>query len=249
MLSIQNIAKSFDTLKVLDQLSFDVKDGEFVAIVGPSGSGKSTLFQLIGGVSPIDQGAILLNGEDIQQKKGTIGYMPQQPCLLPWLTIVENVTLVEQLQHKPNVERAEEWLEKVGLASFIHAYPNELSGGMQQRVSFIRAMVSDKPILCLDEPFSALDEFTRLEMQAWLLSIWEEYRKSILFVTHSIEEALFLADRILVLTKRPATVKKEIIVPFERPRKEEIRHSAAFTALKQQLFMYLQEEKGDMYVD
>ncbi|WP_141905742.1 ABC transporter ATP-binding protein [Lysinibacillus sp. Y5S-8] len=249
MLSIQNIAKSFDTLQVLEDVSFDVKDGEFVAIVGPSGSGKSTLFQLIGGVSAIDQGSILLNGEDIQRKRGTIGYMPQQPCLLPWRTILENVTLVEELQHQPNAERAVEWLEKVGLGSFIHAYPNELSGGMQQRVSFIRAMVSDKPILCLDEPFSALDEFTRLEMQAWLLSIWEAYRKSILFVTHSIEEALFLADRILVLSKRPATVKKEIIVPFERPRKEEIRHSAAFTELKQQLFMYLQEEKGDMFVD
>ncbi|MEK3727093.1 ABC transporter ATP-binding protein [Lysinibacillus sp. FSL W8-0953] len=249
MLSIQNIAKSFDTLQVLEDVSFDVKDGEFVAIVGPSGSGKSTLFQLIGGVSAIDQGAILLNEEDIQRKRGTIGYMPQQPCLLPWRTILENVTLVEELQHQPNAERAIEWLEKVGLGSFIHAYPNELSGGMQQRVSFIRAMVSDKPILCLDEPFSALDEFTRLEMQAWLLSIWEAYRKSILFVTHSIEEALFLADRILVLSKRPATVKKEIIVPFERPRKEEIRHSAAFTELKQQLFMYLQEEKGDMFVD
>ncbi|MEK4170854.1 ABC transporter ATP-binding protein [Lysinibacillus sp. FSL L8-0312] len=249
MLSIQNIAKSFDTLQVLEDVSFDVKDGEFVAIVGPSGSGKSTLFQLIGGVSTIDQGSILLNEEDIQRKRGTIGYMPQQPCLLPWRTILENVTLVEELQHQPNAERAIEWLEKVGLGSFIHAYPNELSGGMQQRVSFIRAMVSDKPILCLDEPFSALDEFTRLEMQAWLLSIWEAYRKSILFVTHSIEEALFLADRILVLSKRPATVKKEIIVPFERPRKEEIRHSAAFTELKQQLFMYLQEEKGDMFVD
>ncbi len=249
MLSIQNIAKSFNSLHVLEQVSFDVKDGEFVAIVGPSGSGKSTLFQLIGGVSSIDQGAILLNGGDIQRKRGTIGYMPQQPCLLPWRTILENVTIVEELQQKPNVERAKRWLEKVGLASFSHAYPNELSGGMQQRVSFIRAIVSDKPILCLDEPFSALDEFTRLEMQAWLLSIWEEYRKSILFVTHSIEEALFLADRILVLSKRPATVKKEIIVPFERPRKEEIRHSATFTALKQQLFMYLQEEKGDLNVD
>lgn len=191
MLSIQNIAKSFDTLQVLEDVSFDVKAGEFVAIVGPSGSGKSTLFQLIGGVSTIDQGSILLNEEDIQRKRGTIGYMPQQPCLLPWRTILENVTLVEELQHQPNAERAIEWLEKVGLGSFIHAYPNELSGGMQQRVSFIRAMVSDKPILCLDEPFSALDEFTRLEMQAWLLSIWEAYRKSILFVTHSIEEALF----------------------------------------------------------
>lgn len=249
MLSIQNISKSFDALQVLEHLSFKVKDGEFVAIVGPSGSGKSTLFQLIGGVSSIDHGAILLNGEDLQRKRGTIGYMPQQPCLLPWRTILENVTIVEELQRKPNVERAKEWLEKVGLGSFIDAYPNELSGGMQQRVSFIRALVSDKPILCLDEPFSALDEFTRLEMQAWLLSIWEKYRKSILFVTHSIEEALFLADRILVLTKRPATVKKEIIVPFARPRQEEMRHSAAFTALKQQLYMYLQEEKGDMNVD
>ncbi|ACA40536.1 ABC transporter ATP-binding protein [Lysinibacillus sp. fkY74-1] len=249
MLSIQNIAKSFDSLHVLDHVSFDVKDGEFVAIVGPSGSGKSTLFQLIGGVSLVDQGTILLNGEEIQQKRGAIGYMPQQPCLLPWRTILENVTIVEELQQNPNVERAKGWLEKVGLASFSQAYPYELSGGMQQRVSFIRAIVSDKPILCLDEPFSALDEFTRLEMQAWLLSIWEEHKKSILFVTHSIEEALFLADRIIVLSKRPATVKKEMIVPFERPRKEEIRHSATFTALKQQLFTYLQEEKGDLNVD
>ncbi|KOY81646.1 ABC transporter ATP-binding protein [Lysinibacillus macroides] len=249
MLSIQNIAKSFDALQVLEDLSFEVRDGEFVAIIGPSGSGKSTLFQLIGGVASIDKGAILLNEGDIQQKRGTIGYMPQQPSLLPWRTVLENVTIVEELQRKPNTERAKIWLKKVGLESFIHAYPHELSGGMQQRVSFIRAMVSDKPILCLDEPFSALDEFTRLEMQAWLLSIWEEYRKSILFVTHSIEEALFLADRILILTKRPASIKKEMIVPFARPRQEEIRHSTTFTALKQQLFTYLQEEKGDVYAD
>lgn len=249
MLSVQNIDKSFDSLQVIQDLSFEVKDGEFVAIIGPSGSGKSTLFQLIGGVSSIDKGAILLDGADIQQNRGTIGYMPQQPCLLPWRTILENVTIVEELQQKPNVELAKEWLAKVGLASFINAYPNELSGGMQQRVSFIRAIVSDKPILCLDEPFSALDEFTRLEMQAWLLSIWEKYRKSILFVTHSIEEALFLADRIIVLSKRPATIKQEIVVPFARPRQEKIRHSETFTALKEQLFIFLKEEKDDVYVD
>ncbi|WP_286925130.1 MULTISPECIES: ABC transporter ATP-binding protein [Lysinibacillus] len=249
MLSVQNIDKSFDSLQVIQDLSFEVKDGEFVAIIGPSGSGKSTLFQLIGGVSSIDKGAILLDGADIQQNRGTIGYMPQQPCLLPWRTILENVTIVEELQQKPNVELAKEWLAKVGLASFINAYPNELSGGMQQRVSFIRAIVSDKPILCLDEPFSALDEFTRMEMQAWLLSIWEKYRKSILFVTHSIEEALFLADRIIVLSKRPATIKQEIVVPFARPRQEKIRHSETFTALKEQLFIFLKEEKDDVYVD
>lgn len=249
MLSVQNIDKSFDSLQVIQDLSFEVKDGEFVAIIGPSGSGKSTLFQLIGGVSSIDKGAILLDGADIQQNRGTIGYMPQQPSLLPWRTILENVTIVEELQQKPNVELAKEWLAKVGLASFINAYPNELSGGMQQRVSFIRAIVSDKPILCLDEPFSALDEFTRLEMQAWLLSIWEKYRKSILFVTHSIEEALFLADRIIVLSKRPATIKQEIVVPFARPRQEKIRHSETFTALKERLFMFLKEEKDDAYVD
>lgn len=249
MLSVQNIDKSFDSLQVIQDLSFEVKDGEFVAIIGPSGSGKSTLFQLIGGVSSIDKGAILLDGADIQQNRGTIGYMPQQPCLLPWRTILENVTIVEELQQKPNVALAKEWLAKVGLASFINAYPNELSGGMQQRVSFIRAIVSDKSILCLDEPFSALDEFTRLEMQAWLLSIWEKYRKSILFVTHSIEEALFLADRVIVLSKRPATIKQEIVVPFARPRQEKIRHSETFTALKEQLFMFLKEEKDDVYVD
>lgn len=249
MLSVQNIDKSFDSLQVIQDLSFEVKDGEFVAIIGPSGSGKSTLFQLIGGVSSIDKGAILLDGADIQQNRGTIGYMPQQPCLLPWRTILENVTIVEELQQKPNVDLAKEWLAKVGLASFINAYPNELSGGMQQRVSFIRAIVSDKPILCLDEPFSALDEFTRMEMQAWLLSIWEKYRKSILFVTHSIEEALFLADRIIVLSKRPATIKQEIVVPFARPRQEKIRHSETFTALKEQLFIFLKEEKDDVYVD
>lgn len=249
MLSVQNIDKSFDSLQVIQDLSFEVKDGEFVAIIGPSGSGKSTLFQLIGGVSSIDKGAILLDGADIQQNRGTIGYMPQQPCLLPWRTILENVTIIEELQQKPNVELAKEWLAKVGLASFINAYPNELSGGMQQRVSFIRAIVSDKPILCLDEPFSALDEFTRMEMQAWLLSIWEKYRKSILFVTHSIEEALFLADRIIVLSKRPATIKQEIVVPFARPRQEKIRHSETFTALKEQLFIFLKEEKDDVYVD
>ncbi|MFJ7662129.1 ABC transporter ATP-binding protein [Lysinibacillus sp. NPDC097162] len=249
MLNIQDISKSFGSLEVVKNLSFTVKEGEFVAIIGPSGSGKSTLFQLIGGITPLNHGAILLNGDDIQQKTGTIGYMPQQPCLLPWRTILENVTIVEELQHRPNIELARKWLEKVGLSSFENAYPHALSGGMQQRVSFLRAIVSEKPILCLDEPFSALDEFTRLEMQAWLLSIWEEHKKSILFVTHSIEEALFLADRIIVLTKRPATIKKEIIVPFARPRSEEIRHSAQFTQLKQQLFHYLKEEKDDAYVD
>lgn len=124
MLSIQNIDKSIDALPVIRNLSFEVKDGEFVAIIGPSGSGKSTLFQLIGGVTSIDKGAILLNDTDIQQKRGTIGYMPQQPCLLPWRTILENVAIVEELHRKPNVELAKEWLEKVGLASFEHAYPN-----------------------------------------------------------------------------------------------------------------------------
>ncbi len=249
MLNIQDISKSFGSLEVVNNLSFTVQEGEFVAIIGPSGSGKSTLFQLIGGITPVDRGAILLNGDNIQRKTGSIGYMPQQPCLLPWRTILENVMIVEELQRRPNKELAKAWLEKVGLASFENAYPHALSGGMQQRVSFLRAIVSGKPILCLDEPFSALDEFTRLEMQAWLLSIWEEHKKSILFVTHSIEEALFLADRIIVLTKRPATVKEEIIVPFARPRSEEIRHSTQFTQLKQQLFQYLKEEKDDAYVD
>ncbi|MBK3494784.1 ABC transporter ATP-binding protein [Viridibacillus sp. YIM B01967] len=239
---MNHIEKSFAKTRVLNDISMHVEEGEFVALLGPSGSGKSTLFNLIGGMTSPDEGTILLNDNIIHGQKGLIGYMPQQPSLFPWRTVIENVVLVQELSGKPNYEEAKEWLKKVGLQDFQNAYPMELSGGMKQRVAFIRALLSKQNLLCLDEPFSALDEFTRIEMQKWLLSVWEDNRKSILFVTHSIEEALFLADRIYILTKRPATIKEEIIVPFARPREESLLNANEFFQLKQKLFNLLRDE-------
>lgn len=242
VLQIEHVEKSFGETDVLHDISLHVNEGEFVALLGPSGSGKSTLFHLIGGMYTPNRGSIFLNGEKSNGKKGLIGYMPQQPSLFPWRTVLDNVLLVQELIGKPSREEAREWLQKVGLSEFETAYPHELSGGMKQRVSFIRALLSKQSLLCLDEPFSALDEFTRLEMQQWLLSVWEKSRKSILFVTHSIEEALFLADRIYILSNRPSVVKKEIIVPFSRPRNESLLANSEFFALKQEIFELLRGE-------
>ncbi len=245
LLKISELNKTFGDLHVLKDINLSVDEGEFVAILGPSGSGKSTLFQLIGGNQTPDEGEISLNGEVINGKKGYISYMPQQPSLFPWRTVLENVVLAAELNGKPDYEEAKQWLSKVGLAEFVNSYPIELSGGMKQRVSFIRALLSKQNLLCLDEPFSALDEFTRLKMQKWLLSVWEENRKSILFITHSIEEALFLADRIYVLSKRPAHIKAEIKVPFSRPRNESLLETNEFFTIKQQIFQYIKEEISD----
>ncbi|RTQ93017.1 ABC transporter ATP-binding protein [Lysinibacillus telephonicus] len=242
MLTINGLDKAYGDLSVLKNINLHVRDREFVAILGPSGSGKSTLFQLIGGIIKPEHGTITLNNEVINGKKGLISYMPQQPSLFPWRTVLENVVLAAELTGKPNVEEAKQWLEKVGLAEFENSYPIDLSGGMRQRVSFIRALLSKQSLLCLDEPFSALDEFTRIKMQKWLLSVWEENRKSVLFITHSIEEAIFLADRIYVLSKRPATMKAEITVPFSRPRNESLLETTEFFDLKQQIFQYIKEE-------
>ncbi|WP_428908844.1 ABC transporter ATP-binding protein [Niallia sp. Krafla_26] len=222
LLSIKNVSKSFSNKKIIEGLSLTVEEGEFVSIIGPSGSGKSTLFHLIGGIISPDEGRIELNGRTINGQRGSISYMPQAPSLLPWRTILQNVLLGQELQGHKDTEKAVQMIEKAGLKEYIHSYPSQLSGGMKQRVSFIRALLSPQPVICLDEPFSALDELTRLDMQKWLLSIWDEYRKTILFVTHNIDEALFLSDRIVLLSSGPASIMDEFILPFKRPRHEEI---------------------------
>lgn len=237
LLSIQNISKSFESDQfVLESLSMHVNEGEFVSILGPSGSGKSTLFHLIGGMLTPDTGNIFLFDKNINGMRGHISYMPQQPSLLPWRTVLDNVVLAQELYGKKNFEEARKLLDIAGLSEFTHMYPHELSGGMKQRVAFIRALLSPQDLLCLDEPFSALDEFTRLEMQQWLLSIWETNRRSILFITHSIEEALLLSDRIYILSNRPATIIKEISVPFKRPRSQDLLLEDEFLAWKRKVF-------------
>ncbi|CAN7479706.1 ABC transporter ATP-binding protein [Rossellomorea sp. LjRoot5] len=241
MLSIQNMSKSFDGELILDDLSIQVGEGEFVSILGPSGSGKSTLFHVIGGLFAPDSGDIKLDGQSINGRRGSISYMPQSPSLLPWRTVIENVMLGQELHGKRDKEMAMGMIERAGLKGYEDAYPEDLSGGMKQRVAFIRALVSPQSFLCLDEPFSALDEFTRLDMQRWLLSIWEEDLSSVLFVTHNIDEALFLSDRIIVLSTRPARVQKEFNVPFPRPREKEILLTEEFLKWKTDIFEELSQ--------
>ncbi|GAB2532212.1 ABC transporter ATP-binding protein [Gracilibacillus alcaliphilus] len=238
-LVLEQIEKGFDEQLILADLSFGVNDGEFVSLLGPSGSGKSTIFHLIGGLYQPDQGTIYLNGQDIVGKKGSISYMPQTPALLPWRTILDNVMLGAELAHQPDRNQAIHMLRRAGLAEYSNRYPHELSGGMKQRAAFVRSLLSPQPFICLDEPFSALDEFTRLEMQKWLLSIWEEERPSVLFVTHNIEEAIFLSDRIIVLGSKPAQVIKEFDITFNRPRTEDLTLTNEFLAIKKEIFQTL----------
>jgi len=225
-----------------------VKQGEFVAIVGPSGCGKSTLFHIIGGLLKPQEGQVLMNGHDVTGQRGKISYMPQQPALFPWRTIEDNVLLAGEVASSapPRAEalaEARKWLSSVGLAGFEQAYPHMLSGGMQQRAAFLRALLSPQELMLLDEPFSALDALTRSDMQRWLLDIWEQNRRSVLFITHNIEEALLLADRVYVLSNRPATVLHEVHVPFDRPRREEITEESAFLERKRQISQWMREEQ------
>jgi ABC-type nitrate/sulfonate/bicarbonate transport system ATPase subunit len=242
LLELQNVSFSYQDKEILRNVNLLIKHGEFVTILGPSGSGKSTLFQLIGGLQSPQNGSIILEGKNITGNRGHISYMPQTPSLLPWRSIVQNVVLGQELQGKKEYEMADEMLRKAGLIEYRNAFPHELSGGMKQRVAFIRALLSPQPIICLDEPFSALDELTRQEMQSWLLSIWEQYKKTIIFVTHNIEEALFLSDRILVLSDRPARMKQEVVVPFIRPREEAMLFSDVFLRYKKMIHESLKKE-------
>ncbi|MDN4080945.1 ABC transporter ATP-binding protein [Paenibacillus polymyxa] len=251
------------SLPVLQDVSLTVKPGEFVSLIGPSGSGKSTLFHIIGGLLKPQQGRIRMHGQDVTGERGHISYMPQQPALFPWRTTLDNILLgqenaprkdaVAESRYVSERERRKEalqWLEQVGLGKFAKAYPHTLSGGMQQRAAFLRALLSPQELMLLDEPFSALDALTRADMQQWLLRMWEKNRRSVLFITHSIEEALLLSDRIYVLSARPASVMHVVDVPFPRPRREEITLDPRFMEWKRTMTGWMREEKhkldGDM---
>ncbi len=230
--------------QILSQLSFAIKAGEFVSVIGPSGSGKSTLFRLISGLETQDEGKIFMNGEVVQNRLGHIGYMSQKDGLLPWLTVLENAALpltLKRLYGKKAQKDVIEQLERFGLKGFESSYPHELSGGMRQRVSFLRALLSGSELLLLDEPFSALDAVTRMVMQEWLLEQWTAMKKTILFITHDVEEALFLSDRILVFSKSPVNHLEEIVVPLTRPRTVADLKNPAFTELKEKLLMDLKK--------
>ncbi len=214
-------ARGNTSVHALDRISLEVRDGEFIAVVGPSGCGKSTLLKLVTGLRPPTGGRLIVYGREVTRPRGDVGIVFQSPVLLPWRTILENVTLpidVLKLDAARGRERARELLALVGLAGFEKSYPNELSGGMQQRAAIARALVYDAPLLLMDEPFGALDAMTREQMNLELQRIWSASGKTVVFITHSIPEAVFLADRIVVMSARPGRVLRTLDNPLPRMR-------------------------------
>jgi NitT/TauT family transport system ATP-binding protein len=215
----------------LRDISFRIADGEFVVIVGPSGCGKSTLLKILAGLLPPTDGAVDLNGSPIVGPRRDIGVVFQSPVLFPWRTVVDNVMLpadVQRLDHPAMRRRALELLGLVGLVGFEGRYPRELSGGMQQRVSIARALLHSPALLLMDEPFGALDAMTRETMNVELQRLWMQRRPTVLFITHSTSEAVFLADRVIVLTPRPGALADEFAVDLPRPRKLEVMNTERF---------------------
>lgn len=232
-------------LPVIDGLSIHAEPNQFVTLVGPSGCGKSTVIRAIGGLVDPDQGVVRIDGETVTGERGHISYMPQTPALLPWLSIAKNVVLAQQVTRGTRSSRAEvrEWLAKVGIDGVADALPHTLSGGMQQRASFVRAMLSPGELVCLDEPFSALDALTRADAQKWLLDVWQRNRRTVLMITHSIEEALLLSDVVYVLRRRPTSVLERIEIDLPRPRTDELVESADFVALRRHITRLLDDER------
>jgi NitT/TauT family transport system ATP-binding protein len=225
-------------LKALEQLSFSVFPQQFVCVLGPSGSGKSTLLRILAGLLEPTQGEISYSGEKLLGPRQGVGFVFQKANLMPWRTVLENIVLPLELHRVSQAQarqRASEMVDLVGLQGFENTLPGDLSGGMAQRVAIARSLVHDPDILLLDEPFGALDALTRERMGAELLRIWESNHKTVIMVTHSIQEALFLADRVLVLSPRPGRLRLDLPVPLARPRDPEILYTPDFGKLARQL--------------
>ena len=250
-LLVQHITKTFgsgnQSLETLATIDLTVAKGEFVSVIGPSGCGKSTLFNIIAGVEKPTSGTIAIDGEVDAVRAGKSGYMPQQPLLLPWRTIEENVMLgldVKRVSREKGRRQARELLEHFGLADFAQSYPSTISGGMRQRVALLRTVLFNKSFLLLDEPFGALDALTRLSCQMWLLDLWQEFHSSVLFITHDVREAILLSDRIYVLSARPARVLRIVDVYLPRPRQPEHLALPQAIQLEQALLSILIKEQN-----
>ena len=252
MLQLTNLSKTFEsshgTVVALERVGIDIGRGEFVTVVGPSGCGKSTLFNILAGLAEPDAGAqILYNGEPRKAPEllGKVAFMPQRDLLLPWRRVVDNAILPLQVEGVPRAEalkRAGPLFGEFGLAGFERHYPQQLSGGMRQRVALMRTFLFERDLTLLDEPFGALDALTRSLMQRWLLDIWQRHQRTILFITHDVDEAIFLGDRVLVMTARPGRIKLVLDVPLARPRPAEMITSPEFIALKRQVLAAIEEE-------
>lgn len=235
----------YGPLLVLESTSFSIHPGEFVCLLGPSGCGKSTILNLIAGFLKPTEGRVLVDSQSVEQPGADRGFVFQQYSLLPWKTTFQNVEFGLKIRGVSRVERTElvnDYLNRVGLYKHRHSYPHQLSGGMQQRASIVRALVNSPSVLLMDEPFAALDAQTRHMMQELLLNIWSDLQSTVVFVTHDIEEAVFLSDRILVMGVRPGRIKETVEVNLDRPRHVDIMLSPEFMHLNQQIFELIREE-------
>src|ERR1700733_9017336 len=258
ILEVESLTKNFRTGKsdvtALDRISFKTHRREFLCIVGPSGCGKSTLVRILAGLEMASGGQVLLDGHPVTGPGRERGMVFQGYTLFPWLTVRRNVMFGLQMNNVPRAEarkQADEWLGLIGLEKFADAYPHQPSGGMKQRVAIIRALVNRPRILLMDEPFSALDAQTRARMQSYLLEIWKKVDITVVFITHDLDEAVFLADRILVLSAHPGELQELIEVPLERPRRAAQFNSEEFAAIKHRLEMLIhppaQESDDEVY--
>lgn len=249
ILHVESLYKAFDSpnngnLLAIANISFSISSGEFLCIVGPSGSGKTTLLQILAGLLPPTKGQVWLAGEPLTKPQPEISIVFQKPNLMPWRTVLDNVLLPLQIQAAPAAEaqrRGQEMLALVGLNEFASAYPKQLSGGMEQRVAVARALIQQPQILLLDEPFGALDALTSERLNLELLRLWQNRNLTAIMVTHNIREAVFLADRVLVLSPRPATISAEFIINLPRPRPKGIEYSEEFGHLAYEIRQAIKE--------
>jgi ABC-type nitrate/sulfonate/bicarbonate transport system ATPase subunit len=242
LLQLDNVAKSFGSTVALEPTSLSIEDGSFVAIVGPSGCGKSTLFNVIAGLLKPDSGEVHVADQVVTGTSGHVGYMLQKDLLMPWRTVEDNITMAARLTRGVTPEdraEARRVAHQYGLGEFLRHYPHALSGGMRQRVAFMRTLVTRHPLLLLDEPFGALDAQTRLEMQQWLLQVWKEAQRTVLFITHDVDESIFLSDRVLVMSPRPGRIIADFANPLERPRSLDVLTDLRFVELKSQILHLL----------
>lgn len=242
ILSVEKIKKSFGDRTIIDNVNLSLQKGELVSLLGVSGAGKTTLFNCISGILTPDSGKIVLSGEDITGKPGRISYMLQKDLLLPYKKIIDNVSLpllLSGMKKKEAREKAAAHFESFGIAGTENCYPSELSGGMRQRAALLRTYLASSGVALLDEPFSALDTITRSAMHTWYLSVMEKIDLSTIFITHDIDEAIFLSDRILILSGSPGTIAKEIVIEEPKPRRKDFNLTKEFIEYKKQVISAL----------
>ena len=251
---IEGVTKTFHSkpgpVVALDGVDMVVEPGEFVTLIGPSGCGKSTLFNIVAGLVGFDSGHIRLDGGPTHDRLGEIAYMFQKDLLFPWRTVMGNAVLgleMDGLSRREARSRVGPYLDRFGLGDFADAYPDQLSGGMRQRVAFLRTMVQQRSVMLLDEPFGALDSYTRTHLQQWLMGVWEEIRTTVLFITHDVAEAVYLSDRVYVMTPRPGRIQSIFDIELTRPRERGIELTDAFLwlerTLKAELHLHGEDEQ------